>query len=50
MADATITKQISITIPLSWVKVVDSQTTDIKTRQDVIREWLEPHVKKLLEK
>lgn len=49
LADATETKQVSITLPLTWVEAIDSQTTEIKTRQDIIREWIEPNVRKLLE-
>jgi hypothetical protein len=49
LADATETKQVSITLPITWVDAIDSQTTEIKTRQDIIREWLEPKVKKIME-
>jgi len=49
LADATETKQVSITLPKAWIDVIDSQTTAIKTRQDLIREWIEPKIKKLME-
>ena len=43
--DATETKQVSITLPLAWVKAIDKQTTILKSRQDLIREWIQPHIK-----
>jgi metal-responsive CopG/Arc/MetJ family transcriptional regulator len=42
--DAAETKQVSITLPLTWVKAIDKQTTVLKTRQDLIREWIQPHI------
>lgn len=48
LANALETKQISITLPATWIEAIDTQTTAIKSRQDIVREWLEPKVTPLL--
>ena len=40
-------KQISLTLPLAWIEALDKKTTGLKTRQDFIREIIEPHLKEL---
>jgi metal-responsive CopG/Arc/MetJ family transcriptional regulator len=43
--DATETKQISLTLPLAWVKAIDKKATGLKSRQDFIREAIEVYLK-----
>lgn len=37
---------ILLTLPTSWIEVIDKETTPLKTRQDVIRDWIQPVIEK----
>lgn len=47
MADSTTTQLIGITLPVKWVKIIDTKTSVLKNRQDIIREWIEPKILEL---
>jgi hypothetical protein len=44
MAGSTTTQLIGLTLHTEWVKIIDSKTTILKNRQDIIKEILEPKI------
>lgn len=44
MANATETELIGVTLPKEWVKVIDKHTGLMKSRQDIIRDLIEPTI------
>jgi metal-responsive CopG/Arc/MetJ family transcriptional regulator len=44
MANAIETELIGVTLPKTWVQAIDKHTGLMKSRQDIIRDILEPKI------